>query len=349
MSRQERQERVERPASADGRKRRPLWRRPWLLLVLLVSALAAAIGYKRAERYVERDAAFCALCHERRREFDLWTDRAHRKIRCQSCHHESARSRLSMLLSYVFSGPPSAAGSANGSANGSAKGSAKGKRAKAARAHAQKPGVVLDACKRCHEQHDTRWKTAKNSAGHRAHESAKVRGKPVTCVSCHVRSAHQLTDSRQSCRDCHADMSRSGDKMQRLHCDACHNFLSKRKSLRPAKRTCLDCHRARNVKSIELSAHGAMGRFECSSCHRPHAKRGARRVACGTCHERIKSHGLHSHEEHKTCTSCHTPHGWTPTVARCKSCHEDVEHKKPLPAKKSCWSCHAFDKRGDAK
>lgn len=309
---------------AKTRHPRRTFRKVLLFVVTPATLIGLAIGYVRLVDYVERDPAFCALCHQTRKEYSLWSESAHRKIICQDCHHEDRREALSVLKQFVLEGRPAD----------------KKRGAKKKRGH--RPKVVIDQCAKCHMQHDSKWVHVEGSVGHRVHLAQKK----IDCLRCHARGIHRFSDALKSCADCHKEHVRKASGMEKLHCLACHNFLDRKKTLTPSRKTCIECHRSRGVKKTAFPKHAAMAQFLCSSCHKPHQPKEKTLASCVECHDSMKSYGEHKNDEHQKCVSCHRAHDWAVEGKYCVGCHDDL--KKGHHEGKSCWSCHSF-KRGVSK
>jgi hypothetical protein len=126
--------------------------------------------------------------------------------------------------------------------------------------------------------------------------------------------------------------------MQKLHCFACHDFLSTDTGLRPTRRDCMRCHTAQGIHA-PMNDHGAPMEMACAACHKPHAPPAERVVGCTRCHTAMKKGGLHASPGHGRCLECHKPHLWKPAPAECSRCHgKAAEHANG----KSCLGCHGF-------
>ena len=126
--------------------------------------------------------------------------------------------------------------------------------------------------------------------------------------------------------------------MQKLHCFACHEFLTNEPGLRPTRRDCSRCHAAQGMKA-PFRDHGGPMEMSCAACHRPHAPPGAERVACATCHQLTERTGRHAGHARIACTECHRPHLWTPEEKDCLRCHA----RAPGHARgQACTKCHGF-------
>jgi hypothetical protein len=271
-----------------------------------VAAVAIAFGVTRFKRYVDHDPRFCATCHRASPEFALWTGGSHRSIACQNCHHATPAEGVAMLRAFV----------SGKSASG-------------------KHGVVeVGACKSCHVSHDVGWPQIGGSRGHRIH----VDQQNIPCVRCHGATVHGFEPVSATCQTCHPGHAVGLQGMQKLHCFACHDFLSTEPGLRPTRRDCLRCHAAKGVKA-PFREHGGPMEMSCASCHRPHAPAGQALLACTACHARIAEGGLHRDRGHARCLECHRAHLWTAEEADCRRCHAGaVEHAHG----RSCLGCHGF-------
>lgn len=289
-----------------------LWRRRWFQVFCGISVLGILACYFSISHYVETSPNFCGLCHKPRQEYRLWGDSDHRRIICQKCHHVNKKTSLAMLRKYVFEKrSPNPKGKSDG--------------------HGGK--VEGSACASCHLSHDLKWPQVAASAGHRVHlQKAKI-----DCLRCHARSIHSFDGALDSCAECHERESKRKLGMQRLHCMACHNFLTRKDTLKPSNRICVDCHQSRGMG--EKTA--AMTHFSCQVCHQPHSDEPVAASACIGCHTTEKGQGLHSTPQHSQCTVCHKAHTWSTTKKDCFSCHLE-QYCREAKTKDGCWSCHPF-------
>jgi hypothetical protein len=270
--------------------------------------LAMTAGAMRFRDYVRRDPGFCGQCHQVRDEFALWSQKAHRTIVCQECHHQSDREALSVLVDVVV-----------------------GRRAPGLHA----PTVPRDACATCHLSHDRRWPDVGGSQGHRVHATREK----ISCQRCHARAIHQAGVMLDSCRECHEKQAIRSSGMERLHCLSCHNFLTADEESKPARSSCLRCHNSRALFDTTFPENAPMAKLACWSCHRPHVDDKPSYVSCGSCHEKQRNHGLHRVDEHATCSDCHRPHTWISERRQCVRCHDDLAAHFP---NKECGKCHSF-------
>jgi hypothetical protein len=287
-------------------------RRPVVQIALAAGALTlalAAVGAARLKRYVDTDPALCAHCHRTSPEFALWNKGSHRSVACQRCHHSTPEQGLAMLRAFLA-----------------------GKSPDGTKPHAR---VEVGACAACHLSHDPQWPQIEGSRGHRVH----VREQKIECVRCHAAGMHGFVPVVASCQGCHGEHLVRETGMQKLHCFACHNFLSADPGLRPTRRDCLRCHAAEGVLPARFSDAAPM-QFDCGGCHKPHARTKAEeRVACAACHRQMERAGLHAEAGHATCTDCHPAHLWRTEASGCLRCHDDG----PRHAKgRRCVECHAF-------
>jgi hypothetical protein len=279
-----------------------------LLVAAAVVAVVGIVGFVRFKQYVDHDPRFCATCHRASPEFALWTEGSHKNISCQSCHHSTPGEGVAMLRAFLAGKTPSGS-------------------------HGQ---VEVGACKSCHLSHDARWPQIGASRGHRVH----VEKAGLPCVRCHGTTVHGFEPVSASCAaaDCHPGHKVALEGMQRLHCFACHEFLSAQAGLRPTRRDCLRCHAAQGVKA-PFREHGGPMEMSCAACHRPHAPAGQALVACTACHNRMAQGGEHARPGHARCVECHRPHLWAAEEADCVRCHaRATAHAKGG----ACKSCHGF-------
>ncbi len=287
-----------------------------VLVGLGALALAGAVlGVLRLKRYVDTDPGLCGQCHRASPEFGLWARGSHRGVACQKCHHSTPEQGLAMLRAFLSGASPV------------------GKEPHA--------GVEVGACASCHLSHDPRWPQVGGSRGHRIH--AEEQG--IACVTCHAAGVHGFEPVVSSCRRCHGEHVVREAPMARLHCFACHDFLSTEPGLRPTRRDCLRCHRAEGVSPARFAEDAPM-QFACGDCHKPHARPPApEHVACATCHGSLAGAGLHAWRGHGKCENCHRPHLWRSEPADCLRCHAPASGEVCAPgraAQAACASCHGF-------
>ena len=262
-----------------------------LLISLGVAlALAGFVGFTRLQAYVKEDARFCASCHQASPEFAIWSGGQHGGVTCQKCHHASTEESLVMLRSFLGGARP-----------------------------AQHAPFEIGACASCHLSHDKEWVTVGASRGHRVHAVEQK----IACVKCHGGGVHRFEPPVASCQGCHGAHAINVPRMQKLHCLACHDFLSVETTLRPTRRDCLRCHRELGVHP-SLFPDDAPMRFACAGCHKPHAPPGDERVSCESCHTALAGAGLHRLPAHRDCVQCHRPHLWKSACADCQGCHHGM-------------------------
>ncbi len=276
-------------------------------MVAAALVVAGVLGFLRMKRYVDQDPRFCATCHRASPEFSLWTQGSHRSIACQSCHHATAGQGVATLRAFLAGKSPSGR-------------------------HGE---VEVGSCKECHLSHDVRWPQIGASRGHRIH----VDGQKIACVRCHGTTVHGFEPVSATCASCHPGHAVGLVGMQRLHCFACHEFLSDEPGLRPTRHDCMRCHAAKGVKAPFREHGGGPMEMSCASCHRPHAPRDRALVACTTCHTAMAKGGLHARRGHAACTECHRPHLWTAEEKDCRRCHAAAAgHAEG----RACLACHGF-------
>lgn len=278
----------------------------------LLALGAAAWGVLRFKNYVDNDPGLCAQCHRASPEFALWNKGSHRGVACQRCHHSSVSQGLSMLKAFL-------AGKEPGGKN----------------KHAE---VSLGSCAACHLSHDPRWKQIEGSRGHQVH----VAEQGIECVRCHAQAMHGFAPAVDACRSCHGEHAIKVTGMQKLHCFACHNFLSHDAGLRPTRADCLRCHRESGVQHGRFSDAAPM-QFDCTACHHPHAwSREQEQVPCLGCHRGVPRAGHHRDPGHGRCLDCHGAHLWKSGDASCGKCHQ-APHAKG----QACATCHGFHGAGE--
>ena len=276
--------------------------------------MGATFGHLRFKNYVERDPAFCGTCHQQSRAELLWTSNEHKQIICQDCHHQSQQAAYRMLVDYSL-----------------------GKRPEDNTGWPREQhelGAPINACQRCHMSHDTSWPEVANSTGHQQHLAAK----DVSCLDCHGAGIHRFGAALDSCQGCHGPRTLRTTGMEKLHCLACHNFLTKEETIKPPARVCVTCHRAENVSDeTRYPANAPMAKLQCWACHFPHVDEGEALVGCGDCHDKL--HGGHQDPGHAKCADCHVAHSWVTEDRQCVACHpQSVGHRRD----QSCAACHSF-------
>ena len=275
---------------------------------VIVALGACAVGFTQFKRYVAEDPGFCAHCHKTSPEFSAWTKGQHRGTACQSCHHGSSEQGLAMLRAFIVDGSTSKP-----------------------RKHAE---VEVGSCAACHLSHDPRWKQIGESRGHRVH----VEQHKIACVTCHATSVHGFEPASASCVSCHGKHLVGVTGMEKLHCFACHEFLTTEPGLRPTRRDCMRCHSAQGINA-PMSDHGGAMEMACAACHKPHAPPGQALLPCTRCHTEMRKGGLHARPGHARCLDCHKPHTWTVEAPSCLRCHPGAQGHA---ARKGCAGCHAF-------
>jgi hypothetical protein len=272
----------------------------------LLLVVAAGLGFVRFKRFVDEDPRLCATCHRASPEFALWLGGSHKSVSCQKCHHSTPEQGVAMLRAFVAGKKP-------------------------AGRHAE---VEVGTCAGCHLSHDPKWPQVGGSRGHQIHfEQQKI-----ACVKCHASSVHGFEPISAACVECHGKHLVGLAGMSRLHCFACHEFLTTEPGLRPTRRDCLRCHAEQGIKA-PMGDHGGGVEMACASCHKPHAPPGQGLLACRECHKEMRKGGLHRGAGHGTCTDCHKPHTWKSSDAACLRCHPGAQDHAE---RKGCGACHAF-------
>jgi hypothetical protein len=279
---------------------------------LLAAGVVIGAGVWRLKQFVDEDPRLCATCHRSSPEFAIWTGGSHRAVACQKCHHSSPEQGVAMLGAFVAGKKPG------------------GKHA----------DVEIGACASCHLSHDVRWPQVGGSRGHRVH----VDEQKIACVRCHATSVHGFEPVSSTCVSCHGEHGVALSGMERLHCFACHEFLTDEAGLRPTRHDCMRCHSAQGIHA-PVGDHGAMGEMACASCHRPHAKDGKSLAACADCHDHLEEGGLHARRGHARCLDCHHPHEWEASASECARCHAREAgpgHAGGRADGRPCLECHVF-------
>jgi len=227
-------------------------------------------------------------------------------VACQKCHHSTPEQGVAMLRSFLAGKKP----------------------------RGQHAEVQVGACAACHLSHDPKWPQIGGSRGHQVH----VDGQKIACVKCHASSVHGFEPISAACVDCHGKHLVGLAGMSKLHCFACHEFLTTEAGLRPTRRDCLRCHTAQGINA-PIGNHGGAMEMACAACHKPHAPPGQTVAACTTCHTGMRKGGLHARAGHARCLDCHAPHLWTAEAGVCAGCHaKAAAHAKG----QGCTGCHAF-------
>ncbi|MBI5607429.1 MAG: hypothetical protein HY902_00960 [Deltaproteobacteria bacterium] len=263
------------------------------------------LSWRQVVHHVENDSKFCTNCHVAQEQYQLWQKSAHRDVACQKCHRQTLEQAADMLKAYASGRDPTRPGSL---------------------AAVHSPKVAMSACTACHGKPMPDHAPVHASAGHALH----LRQPDVRCNSCHGASMHQNIDPLESCGHCHKEEVRIAG-MSKLHCNACHDFRTKRDDLIPSQAQCIDCHAARGIYVPDFSKDHHMANFGCGTCHRPHGKGDNRIVACTTCHSPKSLKGIHVIGDHGTCGDCHKPHLWQVSLRACLECH-DLNDLNALPA-----------------
>jgi hypothetical protein len=236
-------------------------------------------------------------------------------VACQRCHHSTTAEGLGMLRAFLSGRAPGG----------------KGK-------HAE---VDLGSCASCHLSHDSRWPQIERSRGHQVH----VGKQRIDCVTCHAQAMHGFTPAVATCKSCHGDHAIEVVGMQKLHCFACHNFLSTDPGLRPTRADCLRCHRENGIHPGRFSDAAPM-QFDCAACHHPHARsRQQEQLPCLECHAGVPRAGHHRDRGHGRCLDCHGAHLWKAGNESCARCHPDPQHARG----NSCATCHGFHGAGQPR
>ncbi len=294
-------------------------RRPPFSAALVAGALVlvalAVLGARRLVAYVDTDPGLCAQCHRTSPEFALWTSGSHRSVACQRCHHSTREQQLAMLKAFLMG--------------------------RSSADHKDHGMVEVGACAACHLSHDANWPQVGASRGHQVH----VTREKIGCLTCHAAGLHGFEPAVSSCKNCHGEHAVREATMGKLHCFACHNFLSADPGLRPTRRDCLRCHRAEGVLPARFADDAPM-QFACGECHKPHAiPPQPERVACEACHAGVARAGLHGWRGHGACLRCHHAHTWRSEVKDCLACHPRAassHFSQALTEGRSCTSCHGF-------
>jgi hypothetical protein len=277
----------------------------WWLAAGIVFVVAAYASWRQVVHSVEHDSQFCANCHEPQEQYQLWQKSAHHDVACQDCHHQTLEQAAEMLRAYASGRDPTKPGSV---------------------AAVHSPKVPMSACTACHGKPMPGHAPIHVSAGHALH----LRQPNVRCDSCHGASMHKNVDPLDACGKCHEEQVRIAG-MSKLHCNACHDFRTKRDDLLPSQAQCIDCHSARGIYVPDYSKDHHMANLGCGTCHRPHGKGQDRIVACTSCHKRKLPSAIHDIADHSNCGDCHKPHLWRVSLSACRECHDNSDFKTLPP------------------
>ncbi|HAZ12474.1 MAG: hypothetical protein A2X86_16760 [Bdellovibrionales bacterium GWA2_49_15] len=283
------------------------------LTILLVAGgagalIAAIVGWK-GYHYIEHEPKFCTSCHTMNSAFKLWDESGHRKIECHTCHVANVVSNLHQLWLYTTRKPDEVV------------------------KHAEIDRAV---CMQCHTSgsNKTKWDRIIETPGHQIHTIKNH----IECVQCHATSVHRFKPDKNLCQSCHQQITlNAAGSMAEMHCDQCHPFLDKdaKRSLRPDRAACLECHETMQIKKEIFPADAPM-KWACGECHKPHSAIRISNQDCKNCHDVKK--GIHSVKAHKDCQQCHKPHAWKITNrAICESCHGNRAEHNPGS---QCGKCH---------
>lgn len=280
-------------------------------LPLVFLGISRLIG---AYSYMQENPNFCRACHIMEEAWNRWQTSEHRSISCHSCHDISPIQGVEQLVKFSLNQPE----------------------------QVSKHAVVQpDACVRCHESDNPRWKQVTDTAGHKIH----AKEQNITCVKCHSVTLHRFAPPKTMCQVCHEDKKMAVKAMGELHCLSCHAYLADKDTLEPSREPCLSCHVNKKIISSNGTVvqwpEAAPMRFKCDQCHQPH-KQEKPVVDCLTCHPGAKESGLHTKGAHAaaTCQTCHAPHQWqVKERTTCQTCHAN---KQDHYSGVFCGQCHNF-------
>ncbi len=281
-----------------------------ILAVVGLMAIAGSIwGIRSLHHFVTQDPKLCMLCHASTPEFAAWSKSGHQNTSCQQCHHTTYDDALSVLGSYIQGKNPDIK-------------------------TGKQSNVQMGSCASCHISHDKNWPQVGASRGHRIHFVEQK----IACTKCHLAGSHRFEPVAESCKGCHGKHTINVQGMQKMHCFACHDFLTAGKDLKPTRRSCLRCHQEKGVMGSGFPEKAPM-QFGCSACHKPHAPPHEEILSCSTCHPVIGKAGLHSKPHHRDCKTCHKPHAWSTQREDCLRCHPN---KATHNGHKACAECHLW-------
>jgi hypothetical protein len=290
--------------------------REWKIAGAALGVLAAIGGIAafRGNQYVEHEPKFCLSCHTMNSAYDLWEQSGHKDIDCHKCHTPNVVDNLKQLYVYTTERPD-----------------------KVVR-HAF---VEREVCQKCHGEGATGSKLNQVmiTPGHRLH-AGKQR---IECVQCHSTSLHKFKPPKETCAQCHKQITlAAAGTMAEMHCLQCHPFMAAdaKRSLKPDRAACLDCHANRQVATEVFPSAKAPMKWDCGKCHKPHEKLNIGNADCIKCHDAINE-GLHQVKAHvQDCQGCHKPHTWSSGVATCTTCHTRISPARHHPGKGACTECH---------
>ena len=299
------------------RKKLPLPRARELTLVAAVAGglgLVAVLGARRGYNYVQRDPKFCLSCHTMNQAYDLWAKSGHKEIDCHTCHAPSVMANLHQLWVYAMRRPDEVV------------------------KHAE---VDRSICEKCHAggSAKSKWNRIAETPGHRMH----VGKQRIECTQCHAMSVHTFKPPKETCTTCHKQITlAAAGTMGEMHCLQCHSFTldDSKRSLRPDRAACLECHEMRHVAGEVFPAKAPMS-WDCGRCHKPHKQLKPSNDDCRKCHDTIVE-GVHAVKGHARCLDCHKPHGWKTEANTCNACHARITlaSHHPTEGKTSCTACH---------
>jgi hypothetical protein len=301
--------------------------------VAVVLAIAGTIGGLKAKNYMDHDPKFCTSCHTMGSAFELWEKSGHKNVDCHTCHIPNTVSNLHQLFLYTTQRPDAVV------------------------KHAEIDRAI---CEKCHTGggNASKFNQVLETPGHKLH----VGKQRVECVQCHATSVHRFVPPRDVCASCHKQISlKAAGTMSEMHCLQCHPFMGAtqknnsaggvaggavqvidaKRSLKPDRAVCLDCHEQRAEKEgVTFPTGKTPMKWDCGKCHKPHEKIKIGSADCFKCHDAIIE-GVHKVKAHANCTDCHKPHGWTTEQSTCTNCHKAVNPEKHhADAKKACTECH---------
>lgn len=290
-----------------------------LLVAGMATVAVLSIPTLLAYDYVEHDPRFCTSCHLMDDAYGRWQASAHSKIECHACHVSSVSEDLGRLYLMVFDPK------------------------KKVEKHAE---VDRSVCLACHESKGKeRWRRVLETRGHAVHAEGDGRAQ---CVECHSESVHTFEPAADVCGKCHEEV-RIHEKMDRLECLSCHDFLTeatRAAGLIPLPDDCRKCHVEGGERKAPVVPRGAVhGGLACARCHNPHAEEEAERrpgADCNACHRGSLARLAESASaKHRDCGSCHRAHDERGVVyQRCPECHQRHTVDPNATHQSRCQTCH---------
>jgi hypothetical protein len=284
-------------------------------VVLALAAVPAAKLYYSSSR-----GQGCARCHEIRRNFDTWSNSAHRKVNCTECHASSLAANVRRVARHATGNVPE-------------------------RVHLQLEDALqmVDRCRSCHQAEFAQWRSGPHSTTFARifmdPEHNRKRRLMDDCLRCHgmyfqgnigdvvtpvdakgpwtLKNARLINAPAIPCLACHS-MHREGEPLGKRE----RGMAAKQETYRPSlslmdRRSQLHLGVAwlavpsmrEGGRAVKLSPDRRQ-----SLCYQCHAPLATQEVASGDDRTPV---GVH---EGVSCLACHQKHGQF-TRASCADCH----------------------------